>query len=318
MILYVARRLGQAVIVAWLVSLIVFVLTRLLPGGAAKAILGKQATPLQIAHFNQQMGYDRPIPVQYAGWLSDVVRGDLGYSYKMNLPVSAAIAQALPKTALLIGMATVVALAVAIPLGSLQALRKDGPADRVAGGLSFLVYSTPTFVIGLALIMLFSVWMRILPASAPSGNSVASILSDPQGLILPVITLAAGTIAMYTRYMRSSMLGTLTADYIVTARAKGLTRFQMIARHALPNSLTSIVTLIGLSVPGLLGGSVIVEQVFNYPGMGLLFWTEAQYNDYPTELAIVLLVSIATVLGNLLADLSYMLLDPRVRLDRAQ
>jgi peptide/nickel transport system permease protein len=313
---YVVRRLGQAAVVTWMVSLAVFFLTRLLPGGAAKATLGKTATPLQIAHFNHQMGYDRSIPYQYAVWINHLAHGDLGFSYKLNEPVSSAIGQALPKTVLLVGLSTILALAVAIPMGSFQALRKDGMADRLLSPLSFLAYATPSFFLGLVLVLLFSVKLQLLPATAPSGTSIGAILSDPAGLVLPVVTLAAASIAMYSRYMRSSMLETLAADFVRTARAKGLNRTAIIVRHVGPNSLTSIVTLVGLSVPGLLAGSVIVEQVFNYPGMGLLFWTEAEFNDYPTELAIVLIVSVATVFGNLLADIGYAVLDPRISYDR--
>ena len=309
---YVLRRLGQAVLVAWLVSLAVFVLTRSLPGGAAKAILGKTATPAQIAHFRQEMGYNQSILRQYIRWIGDVLHGNFGYSYKLNEPVSAAIAAALPKTAVLIALVTILSVAVAILLGSYQALRRDGLPDRLLGALQFLAYATPAFFLGLMLVLLFAVQLHVFPATAPSGDSIGAILADPQGLVLPVLTLAAANIAVYTRYMRSAMLDTLTADYIRTARAKGLSRREMIIRHAGPNSLTSVVTIVGLSVPGLLAGSVIVEQVFNYPGMGLLFWTEAQYNDYPTVLAIVLLVSLATVVGNLLADIGYVLLDPRI------
>jgi peptide/nickel transport system permease protein len=189
-------------------------------------------------------------------------------------------------------------------------------ADRLLSPLSFLAYATPSFFLGLVLVLLFSVKLQLLPATAPSGTSIGAILSDPAGLVLPVVTLAAASIAMYSRYMRSSMLETLAADFVRTARAKGLNRTAIIVRHVGPNSLTSIVTLVGLSVPGLLAGSVIVEQVFNYPGMGLLFWTEAEFNDYPTELAIVLIVSVATVFGNLLADIGYAVLDPRISYDR--
>jgi peptide/nickel transport system permease protein len=314
---FLARRLGQAVLVAWLVSLAVFVLTRMLPGGAAKATLGKTATPEQIAHFNHQMKYDRPILTQYQAWISRLFHGDLGYSYKLNQSVSSAIGQALPKTALLIALSIALSLAVALPLGIFQGLRKDSVPDRLLSALSFLAYATPSFFLGLMLILLFAVKLHLFPANAPSSSSVAVILSHPEGLVLPVVTLAAANIAMYARYMRSAVVETLTSDHVRTARAKGLSRRQVIVRHVAPNSLTSIVTLVGLSVPGLLAGSVIVEQIFNYPGMGLLFWTEAQYNDYPTELAIVLIVSTTTVLGNLMADVGYQLLDPRVSLRHA-
>jgi len=313
---FVMRRLGQALFVAWLVSLVVFVLTRSLPGGAAKATLGKEATAAQIAEFNHQQGFDRSIPEQYWIWISRVVQGDFGYSYRLNMPVSSAIANALPKTMLLVGLATAVSLLVAIPLGSVQAIRRGKPFDRLIGACSFLVYATPTFLIGLMLILVMAVEFQVFPSSAPTSDSLVTILGSPQGMVLPVLTLALGNIALYARYMRSSMSETLTSDFVRTARAKGLSRAQVLARHAVPNSLRSVVTIVGFSIPGLLAGSVVVEQVFNYPGMGMLFWTAAQYNDYPTQLAIVLLVSVATVLGSLVADIAYRLLDPRVSYER--
>ena len=313
---YVLHRLLQAVVVLFLVSVVVFVMLHVLPGGAGRAILGKQATPLQVAQFDHRMGYDRPLPVQYWTWLSQVLRGNLGFSYKLNQPVSAALGQALPKTALLTAISIVVALLLAIPLGMLQAVRRNKPADHVGTGVAFVLYATPTFFLGLALVLIFGVDLRLLPAEAPQTNSIAAILGSFQGMVLPIATLALGMVALFSRYLRSSILDNLAEDWVRTARAKGLSAQRILLRHVLRNSLTSVVTLLGLSVPWVLAGSVIVEQVFNYPGMGLLFWNEAQVNDFPVELAVVLVVGVATVLGNLLADIGYALLDPRVRYGR--
>jgi peptide/nickel transport system permease protein len=310
---YVFERFLQAAVVIALVSLIVFVLLHSLPGGPGRAILGKSATTQQIARFDRMMGYDKPIPVQYWNWITQILRGNLGYSYKLNEPVSTAIAQALPKTVLLVFSAVAVALVIAIPLALLQAVRRNKPLDYAVTGMSFILYAAPSFFLGLVLAIVFGVDLHLLPTEAPQTNSIPAIFSDFSAMILPIATLALGTVALFSRYLRSSVLDNLAEDYVRTARAKGVPARRILIRHVLRNSLTSVVTLLGLSVPWLLAGSVIVEQVFNYPGMGLLFWNEAQYNDYPVVLAAVLLGGIATVIGNLLADIGYAILDPRVR-----
>lgn len=314
---YITHRLLQAAMVLLLVALIVFTMLHLLPGGPGRAILGKAATPAQIALFEHQMGYDKPIPVQFGIWLSQLLRGDLGFSYKLNRPVATAIAQALPKTAFLTAAAIVVALAIAIPLAVLQAVRRNKASDYVGAALSFIFYATPTFFLGLVLAIVFGVEFHLVPTEAPQTNSLGGILANFNAMILPIMTLALGTVSLFSRYLRSSILDNLVEDYVRTARAKGLSARRILVRHVLRNSLTSVVTLLGLSVPWLLAGSVIVEQLFNYPGMGLLFWNEAQFNDFPVELAIVLLVGVATVLGNLFADIGYAVLDPRVRYQRS-
>jgi peptide/nickel transport system permease protein len=293
------------------------VMLHVLPGGTGRAILGKAATPVQVAHFDREMGYDRPIPVQYWTWVTELARGNLGFSYRLNEPVSTALAQALPKTAFLTAVAILIALVIAMPLAVLQAVQRNRVADYVGTALSFIFYATPTFFLGLALVIVLAVDARLLPAEAPQTNSMAGILSNFNAMILPIATLSLGIVSLFSRYLRSSILDNLAEDYVRTAKAKGLPARRILLRHVLRNSLTSAVTLLGLSVPWVLAGSVIVEQVFNYPGMGLLFWNEAQVNDYPIELAIVLLVGFATVLGNLLADIGYAMLDPRVRYERA-
>jgi peptide/nickel transport system permease protein len=313
MIGFLSRRLLQSVVVVLLVTVIVFVLLHLLPGGPARAQLGPRATELAINNFNHQMGYDRPIPVQYWRWLSQLITGNLGFSVQFNQSVASLIGERLPKTLLLTLVSTLFALTVAIPLGMVQAVRRNRAADYAITFWAFVFYATPPFFLGVVLIVVFSVYLPILPAEAPQSSSLGVILSQPAGLILPVLTLALLTIAQFSRYMRSSAIENLAEDYVRTARAKGADERTVLIRHVLPNSLIPIATLLGLSLPTIFSGALITEAVFNFPGMGQLFWTGAQTQDYPIMLGITVLVGIATVLGSLLADLAYAALDPRVR-----
>lgn len=310
---YVGRRLLQAILVVFVVTLIVNGLIHMLPSGAGRALLGQLATPEQIAEFNHEQGYDKPVPVQYWIWLTHLVRGDLGFSYVLNEPVVSAIERALPKTIVLTALSTLVALAIAVPLSVLQALRRNKVSDYVVSGVSFVLYAMPSFFLGLMLVIFFAVKLHMFPSQAPQTNSLAGVLSDLRSMVLPVATLALGSFAWFTRYLRSSLLDSLTEDWVRTARAKGATTARVMWRHVLRASLSPVVTLLGMNVTWMLSGSIVVEQVFNYPGMGLLFWNSAQANDFPVVLGVVLFVGIATVLGNLLADLAYAGLDPRVR-----
>jgi peptide/nickel transport system permease protein len=310
---YLVRRLLQSVVVVLLVTVIVFILLHLLPGGPARAQLGPRATEVAIANFNHQMGYDRPIPVQYWRWFSSLLQGNLGFSAQLNQSVSSLIGERLPKTLLLSVLSTLLALIVAVPLGLLQAVRRNKPADYTITSLSFVFYATPPFFLGVVLIVVFSVYLPILPAEAPQSSSMLVILSQPAGLILPVLTLALITMAQFSRYMRSSAIENLAEDYVRTARAKGADERTVLIRHVLRNSLIPIVTLLGLSLPVIFSGALITESVFNFPGMGQLFWTAAQTQDYPIMLGITVLVGAASVLGGLLADVAYAALDPRVR-----
>jgi peptide/nickel transport system permease protein len=310
---FILRRLGQAVIVVLLVTVIVFILLHLLPGGPARAQLGPKATALAIANFNHQQGYDRPLPVQYGHWLAQLATGNLGFSVTLNQTVASLIGERLPKTLILGFLSTLFALVVAIPLGVLQAVKRNHRADYLITFFSFVFYATPPFFLGVVLILVFSVYLPILPAEAPQSSSLGVILSEPAGLILPVLTLALITIAQFSRYMRSSVIENLAEDYVRTARAKGAGERVVLIRHVLRNSLIPIATLIGLSLPTIFSGALITEAVFNFPGMGALFWTAAQTQDYPIMLGITVLVGLVTVVGSLLADLAYAALDPRVR-----
>ncbi|UZJ33279.1 ABC transporter permease [Streptomyces endophytica] len=313
MIRFLAKRLAQALVVLLLVSVIVFVLLHLLPGGPARAILGVQATPQAVAHFNHQQGYDRSLPQQYLMYLGRLLAGDLGESYKLNQSVGSLLTERLPRTALLAGLSLALAAVLAVPLGILQAVRRGRAADHVLTGLAFLAYATPVFFLGLVLVLVFSQQLPLLPAEAPQADTVGGILAEPAGLVLPVVTTALGIIAAFSRYLRSAVLDNLGEDYVRTARAKGQSGARVLVRHVLRNALIPLVTLLGLYLPTLFSGTLVVESMFNYPGMGLLFWNAAQGSDFPVLLGVTLVVGVATVLGSLLADVAYAVLDPRIR-----
>jgi peptide/nickel transport system permease protein len=312
---YILRRIAQAVIVLLGVTLLVFILQHLLPGNIARAIIGPRATGAQIAAFNREYSLDRPLPVQYLSYLNQIIHGNLGYSFKQNMSVDAIVLHDLPNDILLVGTSLVLALLIAIPLGIAQAVRRNRLTDYAATGVSFLLYSMPSYLLGLLLISVFAVNLRVLPAEAPQQPTIAGVLSDPAGLVLPIATLTLVTCALFSRYMRSSAIESLAQDYIRTARAKGLGQLAILSRHLLRNSLIPVVTLVGISLPGILTFGLIVEELFNFPGVGLAYFNAAVNGDYPVVLGVTVLVGLATVIGNLFADIAYALLDPRVRYD---
>jgi peptide/nickel transport system permease protein len=312
---FILRRLAQSIVVLLLVSVIVFTMLHELPGGTARAVLGERATNTSIAEFNRDNGFDKPFPLQYLDWLKATATGDLGFSYKQNESVTDLLRERIPKTTLLAGISVLLALLISIPLGFLQALRRNKPVDYVATAATFIFYSTPAFWLALVLITLFAIQWHVFPAQAPQG-SISTILSQPRGLVLPVLTITLVSVAFFSRYVRSSALENLLQDYVRTARAKGASTRRVVFRHVLRNTLVPVVTLVGISLPFVFAGTLISEQIFNYPGMGLLFFNAAVARDYPVLLGVTLVVSAATVIGSLIADVGYALLDPRVRLTK--
>ena len=312
---YILRRIGQAVIVLLGVTILVFILQHLLPGSIARAIIGPRASAAQLAAFNREYGLDRALPVQYFSFLGQVIHGNLGYSFKQNMSVDAIVLHGLPNDIILVGTSLVLALLIAIPLGIAQAVRRNKLTDYTATGVSFLLYSMPAYLLGLLLISVFAVNLRLLPAEAPQEPTITGVLSDPAGLVLPIATLTLVTCALFSRYMRSSAIESLAQDYIRTARAKGLGQFAILSRHLLRNSLIPVVTLVGISLPGILTFGLIVEELFNFPGIGLAYFNAAVNGDYPVVFGVTVLVALATVAGNLFADVAYAILDPRVRYD---
>jgi peptide/nickel transport system permease protein len=311
---YLVRRIVQAIVVVFGVTLLVFLLAHIIPGGAARAALGPRASQLQIDDFNRINGYDLPIWHQFWDYCRGLVlHFNLGYSYKKNQAVSALIQENLPKTLVLVGISTVFAVVAAVPLGVLQVVRRNKPIDYLLTSASFVGYSMPAFLLGQLLILYFAVDLGWFSVDAPQAGSVWGVLSDPHGLVLPVFSLAAITIAAFSRYMRSSMMEAMTEDYVRTARAKGASSQRVLFRHALRNALIPIITLLGLSIPGIVGGALITETVFNFPGMGLLTTQAAINNDVPLLLGTTFVAALATVAGSLLADIFYAIADPRVR-----
>jgi peptide/nickel transport system permease protein len=307
----VVRRLAQAVVVLFFVSIVVFGLLHALPGGLVRAQLGPRATTYEVHELTVQEGLNKPIVVQYGIWAWHALQGNLGFSYKLDESVGSLLARYLPRTLLLVGTSMVLAIIIAIPMGLWQAYRRNRPDDHALSALMLTFYSMPSFLIGVVLIVVLNMWLGVLPSTASSFGT--GLGTDAKVLVLPVLALALGNVSYFSRFMRSSAVDNLLADHVRTAQAKGASPRRVLFRHVLRNSLTSTVTMIGLTLPYVISGSLIIEALFNFPGMGLLFWDAAQQRDYPVLLGVVLVVTVATVVGNLLADLGYAALDPRIR-----
>lgn len=309
---YVLRRFGQAVVVMIIVSIVVFGILHALPGGLVRAQLGPRATTYAVHQLTVQEGLDKPLVVQYGIWAWHALQGRLGFSYKLNQSVGALLGQYLPRDLLLVGVSLLLAIALAIPLGLWQGYRRNRPDDHALSAVMLIFYSMPSFLLGVVLIVVFNIWTNLLPSTATNFGNGPGV--DFQVLVLPVLALCLGNVSYFSRYMRSSTVDNLLSDHVRTAIAKGASPGRLLRRHVLRNSLTSTVTMIGLTLPYVLSGSLIIEALFNFPGMGLLFWNAAQDRDFPVLLGVVLVVTVATVVGNLLADLGYAALDPRIRL----
>ena len=313
MIGYLIRRLIQTVIVTLIVTIIAFALLHLVPGGEVRAILGVRATPAEIKADSKLWGFDQPLYIQYGKWLWQILHGNFGYDLLYNTQVSTLLFPALSRSLVLAVIGTGVGLLIGIPLGILQAVRRYSVVDHVVTGIGFIGYGSPTFFVGILLAQWFAVDLHIFPPFAPSSDSIIGQLSDPVALILPVATYAFVAFALWSRFMRSSVMDNIVQDYVRTARAKGASERRVLWGHIFRNSLISIVTLLGLQLPVIIAGSIFIEYVFNYPGMGLLFYNSALKTDIQMMLAITVLTTLVTIVGNLLADIAYAVLDPRVR-----
>ncbi|MGD0983593.1 MAG: ABC transporter permease [Acidimicrobiales bacterium] len=314
MISYIIRRFFQAVVVVFGVILIVFGLFHLESTTViAKAIIGPRASAAQVQSVIRQLGLNRPLYYQVWRLIDNYAHFDFGTSYQFNSPVRALILAALPKTLLLVGTSTAFALLVAIPLGVFQTVRRNKPSDYALTSMAFIFYATPPFVLGPLLVLFLAVDHHVFLPYVPPGDSIGQLATDWHAMVLPVFTLAAVTIAAFSRYMRSSMMDAMTQDYVRTARAKGASRSRVLFRHAFRNALIPIITLLGLSIPAIVSGAVITETVFNYPGMGFLTTRAAEQFDLGTVVGTTVVASIATVLGSLVADILYAVADPRIR-----
>ena len=304
MIGYLSRRLAASALILIGVTMVTFALAFLMPADPVRQIAGRNATPETVESIRHQLGLDRPVPVQYATYLGHLAQGDLGHSYIQKTDVGQLIMSRLPATLLLMLGAIFFELAIGIPLGTFAAARR-GKADRAIMIFAFAGVSTPQFVVGLVLLYLLAYLAGWFPMSGYGGLS---------HLILPALTLGIGGGGWYARILRSSLVEVLRQDYIRTARAKGLSERTIVITHALRNALLPIVAMIGLDIGTFMGGAVVVESVYGWPGIGQLAWQAIQRIDIPIIMGVTLVAAIAIVLCNLIADLVTPLIDPRIRL----
>jgi peptide/nickel transport system permease protein len=312
---YIIRRLVVALIVTFGIALITFAMLHFLSPSPVYDVLGAKAQPVAVKSWNQLHGYDRPELAQFFSYVGHLVRLDFGYSYKLSQSVSALFKENAGRSAYLTLAALVLSLLIAVPLGIAQAVKRNSVGDYTATTLNFVLYSMPSFFLGLILIQFLALDIHIFPPTVSTNITTTwGAITHPRQLALPIITLAAINVASFSRYMRSSALDNLAQDYIRLARAKGLSERAVLFRHLLRNACLPMITLVGLSIPTLLAGNLLIEVLFNYPGLGLLFYNALGTQDYNILLAYTILGGILTVLGNLLADIAITVADPRVRL----
>jgi peptide/nickel transport system permease protein len=319
---FLLRRLVQNAILLLLISALVYFILYLVPGGPFDQLRAgasdAAAQEAQIRRLNQLLGLDRPLHERYLRWLGNAVRGDFGSSWSVAFgqPVGRLIESRLAYTLLLMGLAALVSFVIAVPIGIISAVKQYSLLDYFITGFSFFGLSMPTFWFGVMLLILFSVVWPVLPAGGGStAGREGDWLDRARYLILPVLVLSLVQVASWSRFMRSSMLEVLRQDYMRTARAKGLPFRSAIRKHGLRNAILPLVTLLGLEIPQLFGGAIITETIFSWPGMGRLFFQGVSQNDWPLVQAITMLSALLVVVGNLLSDVLYAWIDPRIRYD---
>ncbi len=312
---YIAKRIGYALVVLFVVSVVTFSIIRLAPGGPS-LLADPKLSRAEIAQIEAQLGIDQPIPVQYARWIAQIARGNLGKSFLYQTGNLETIMTRLPNTLILAGVSLLISVLIAVPLGLYSAIKPYGAVDQSLSVLSLVSISIPVFWLGLLLIILFAVTLRVLPAGGMATPGLEGSFGDRiSHLILPVFVLSTAGIAEIMRYTRSSTRNVLRQDFVRTARAKGLTEGALRRKHVLRNALIPVVTVIGLQLPRLVGGAAVTETIFSWPGMGRLGVEAALSRDYPLIMAITLFVAVAVVAFNLIVDLIYPLLDPRIGLE---
>jgi peptide/nickel transport system permease protein len=314
-ILWVVRRVGISLALVWIVATVVFTVIHLVPGDPAELLLSSGGTapdPAVVDELRQRLGLDRPLLTQYLAFLRGLLRGDLGASMIDDYPVIDEIALRLPRTLELILAGILIAVLVGLPAGTYAAERRGGAFDRAAGATAALLLAVPVFVIGTLLVLVFAQWLRWMPA-----GGYVPLATDPLRhltmLSLPALAIAKGVIAVVFRMTRASVLDALARDYVRTARAKGLSPRRVLLRHVLRNALIPVLTVLALQMGTLLGGTVLVEYVFNWPGLSTPLLKAVEARDYPMVVGIVLTISVLFVAINLVMDLVYAALDPRIR-----
>jgi peptide/nickel transport system permease protein len=311
---YIIRRLGTAVIVVFGLSVGVFWMLHIIFPSPAIDVLGPKANIAAIAAWNKQNGFDSPWIVQYLKYSWGLLHGNLGFSYKLDQSVTSLFATRWQGSAYLSGVSVVLAIIIALPLGVYQAVKRNTIGDYTATTVSFVLYAMPIFFLGLILIQVFALDLHWFGYGIGRTLNFWQALTDVRDLTLPVATLTLITVANFSRYMRSSSMDVLAQDYVKVARAKGLPERLVLFRHLVRNASLPMLTLVGLFIPALLAGNLVVEDVFNYQGLGLLFYNSLGTADYSVLLAYTLIGALLTVIGNLIADVALTVADPRIRL----
>jgi peptide/nickel transport system permease protein len=311
---YLLRRIGTSIIVLIGISIFIFLLLHAIYPSPARDVLGLRANNFQVAAWNKQNGFDRPVIVQYLSYMNGLLHGNLGYSYSENQTVASLFAERVARSAYLSGMSLLWAIIIALPLGIFQAVKRNSVGDNVFTSLAFILYSMPSFFLGIILIQVFAISFPIFSFEASQSTDIWTVMGDWNAMFLPILTLTLITVANFSRYMRSSSIDVLAQDYIKVARAKGLPERLVRTRHLVRNASLPMITLIGLFLPALLAGNLITEELFNYQGLGLLFYDSLEKADYPVLLAYTLIGAVFVVAGNLVADMALTVADPRIRL----
>lgn len=310
--MYVLRRLPSLIATLLAVSILTFLMTSLLPGDPALQILGAEnATPEAIAAVRADLGLDDPLPVRYLHWIGDALTGDFGRSYRTSEPVSSAIAERLPVTAEIGILAILIALAVAIPVGMLSAYRAGTRTDKVISSTSFGLLAVPNFMVAILLILVFAVWLGVLPATGWV-NFTDNPVQNLRSALLPALSLAVAEMAVYTRLLRTDMIATLQQDFVTMARVKGVSNRRILFRHALRPSSFSLLTVAGVQVGAIIGGSVVIETLFAVPGVGRLLLEAVLVRDLLMVQGVALVIAVSYVVVNFTVDILYSYLDPRI------
>jgi peptide/nickel transport system permease protein len=319
---YAIRRVLQTIPILFIISVLLFIMVRSAPGGPLTAARrNPNISKEQIEAIEEKLGLNDPLPVQYGRWLGDMFKGDMGESIKFRRPVSEMINERIPNTLLLVGVSFLVTLLIAIPIGIWSARKPYSPFDYIVTTVTFIGQSIPVYWLGLGLIVIFYVTLKNPFSGEPffpvggmnTRGKEGELLDTLWHLVLPVTALSMGWVAWYSRFLRSSMLDVLHEDYIRTARAKGMKEGMVHYKHALQNAILPLVTLVALDLPSLFAGALFVETIFSWPGMGRLFWDAAKGRDYPVLLGVVMITATLIIVCNILADLAYGWLDPRVK-----
>ena len=313
MLKYCLKKIGQLAIVMLLISFFSFAIIDLAPGDISSMYLTPDMTETERQLITEKLGLDKSMPEQYWGWLTEALQGNFGVSLSYNTPVAPMLLRRLPSTILLMGVSLLVSLALAIPLGLIAGYKKNTWADNLISSFAYFGMSIPSFYFGMLMIILFTATLHWLPSSGMHSVGVDTPLDTLQHMIMPVLTMALGTMASKIRYVRANTIGQLSEEYVLASKAKGCTPAQILRKHVLKNTLLPIITILGMNMASLVCGSFIIESVFGWPGVGSFAMEAIAKRDYPVIMAYIMLSGFILVVGNFVADILYSFADPRIK-----